>query len=146
MEKPFLSLIGQLNAASVEYVVVGGHAVNAYGVSRTTEDLDVLIRPTPVNAARAVQAMLALGYGPTDFEEDDFLRIPSFLTFGYRGEWVDLMTQIKGVEFDECWDGATVVEYEGVAIRFISLRALRLAKAATARPQDLNDLENLPPA
>ena len=125
--------------------MVGGHAVNAYGFYRTTFALDLLIRPTPANAARTVQARRALGYGPDDFEEDDFLRVPSFLTFGYQGEWVDLMTQIDGVDFAECWDGATVIAYEGVLIRFISLRALRRAKAATGRPKDLDDLENLPP-
>ena len=52
MEASFLNLIGQLNTAGVEYVVVGGHAVNAYGFYRTTFDLDLLIRPTPANAAQ----------------------------------------------------------------------------------------------
>ena len=144
MEKPFLSLIAQLNTAGVEYVVIGGHAVNAYGFMRFTDDLDVLIHPTPANAARAVRAMEALGYTEGEFEEDDFLRIPSFLTFGFQGEWMDLLTQARGVTFEECWDGATVVLYEDVEIRFMSLRALRQAKTATGRPLDLADLDNLP--
>lgn len=146
MEKEFLDLIAQLNAAEVEYVIVGGQAVNAYGVNRMTDDLDVLIRPTPANAARAVRAMVALGYTEGEFEEDDFLRTPSFLGFNHHGGWVDLMTEIRGTTFDECWDQSIILPYGAIPIRFISLRALRQAKAATGRPQDLHDLENLPPA
>ncbi len=46
MEKEFLSLIAQFNILDVEYVV-GRLAVNAHGYSRYTDDLDVLIRPSP---------------------------------------------------------------------------------------------------
>jgi hypothetical protein len=34
----------------VEYVLVGGVAVNIHGIVRTTEDIDFFIRPTEENA------------------------------------------------------------------------------------------------
>ena len=39
------SLLIQLNQNKVEYLVVGGYAVNYYGYSRTTGDIDLWIRP-----------------------------------------------------------------------------------------------------
>jgi hypothetical protein len=55
------------------------------------------------------------------------------------------MTQLMGVTFAECAADALVIEIAGVPVRYINLPALRKAKAATSRPQDLQDLENLPP-
>ncbi len=94
---------------------------------------------------RAVCAMVQLGYTNGEFEEDNFLRVPSFLSFGYGAKWVDSMTRIPGVTFEECSEGATVVTYDGVSNRFINLAALRRNKLVTGQPQDLIDLKNLPP-
>ncbi len=47
MKKNQISLLAALLAAHVEYAVVGGVAVNAYGYQRATNDLDVFIRPIP---------------------------------------------------------------------------------------------------
>ncbi len=33
-------------AADLPFLIIGGHAVNAYGYSRLTKDLDLLIRKT----------------------------------------------------------------------------------------------------
>ena len=33
-------------AHSVEFVLIGGHAVVFYGVRRTTSDIDILVKPT----------------------------------------------------------------------------------------------------
>lgn len=53
--------IGQaLNAQNVDFLVVGGFAVNAYGVSRLTKDLDLLIRD--VDYERALSALHTLSY------------------------------------------------------------------------------------
>jgi hypothetical protein len=41
----------------VEYLVVGGYAVNHYGYPRATGDLDVWVAPSADNAVRCLAAL-----------------------------------------------------------------------------------------
>lgn len=53
-----------LNAAGVEYLVVGGLAVNAHGFVRPTKDIDLVIRLTDSNLSNALPALEGAGYRP----------------------------------------------------------------------------------
>ncbi|MCA2978574.1 MAG: hypothetical protein INH37_09845, partial [Myxococcaceae bacterium] len=53
----FLDLLEALSGAGVEYIVVGAHALAVQAIARATGDLDVLVRPTPENADRVMQAL-----------------------------------------------------------------------------------------
>ncbi len=145
MESEYLNLLRLFHAERVEYVIVGGYAVIAHGFPRTTGDIDILVQPTAENAARVVRALVGYGFINNEFEETDFTTTPNFLSFSKNEVWIDLMTQLLGVTFAECAADALVIEMAGVPVRYINLSALRKAKAATSRPQDLQDLENLPP-
>jgi len=48
----FNEFIGSLNAHGVEFLIVGAYALAFHGAPRFTGDLDLLVRPTPENAAR----------------------------------------------------------------------------------------------
>lgn len=146
MESEYLNLLRLFHAERVDYVVVGGYAVIAHGFPRTTGDLDILVRPTAVNAQRVVRALVSYGFVNHEFEEADFITTPNFLSFSRHDIWIDLMTQLLGVTFEECAIDALVVEMAGVPVHYLNLAALRKTKAATNRPQDAWDLENLPPA
>ena len=51
------SLLGALDDAGVEFVIVGGVAATIHGSSRLTSDLDVLYARAPENLKRLVQAL-----------------------------------------------------------------------------------------
>ncbi|NML65465.1 nucleotidyltransferase family protein [Hymenobacter sp. RP-2-7] len=146
METEYLNLLRLFHAERVEYVVVGGYAVIAHGFPRTTGDIDLLVNPTVENARRVVEALKTYGFTSGEFEEADFTTVPNFLSFSRADLWIDLLTEVQGVSFAECATNALVLEMEAIPVRYINLGALRKAKAATARPQDLLDLENLPPS
>ena len=55
------AIVKALNGADARYFIVGGLAVNAHGFVRLTRDLDVLAL-VPDNAARGLNALLAIGY------------------------------------------------------------------------------------
>jgi len=57
MNQDFRDLLAEFNAHSVEYIVVGAHALAAHGRVRATKDLDVWIRPSSENAQRALIAL-----------------------------------------------------------------------------------------
>jgi len=54
-------LLGALARHGVDYVLIGGVAIQAYGHVRTTQDLDLIAAWTPENAARLAAALRELG-------------------------------------------------------------------------------------
>ena len=52
-----MRVLAAFEAAAVDYVVIGGVAVNFHGIARATEDLDVFIAPEPANVARLRTAL-----------------------------------------------------------------------------------------
>jgi len=53
-----------LNGAGVQYLVVGGLAVNAHGYLRFTKDIDFVVQLLPENIKQAFAALGTLGYRP----------------------------------------------------------------------------------
>ncbi len=62
---------------------------------------------------------------------------------GYPPNRIDILTDLKGVEFRKCYSSKVEVEVEGTKINFIDLENLKKTKKVTGRHQDLADLENL---
>jgi hypothetical protein len=58
----FKELLRLLNWNNVEYLVIGGYAVNYYGFSRATANLDVWIAITVDNATRVARAVSEFGF------------------------------------------------------------------------------------
>ena len=61
--KEFLRL---LNSSNVEYLVIGGYAVNYYGFSRATADLDIWIAIDDANSERVAHALREFGFAQAD--------------------------------------------------------------------------------
>jgi len=58
-------------------------------------------------------------------------------------EFIELLTSLKGLSFDDCYDARMMVRIEDTEIAFIDIENLKRNKAATGRAQDLADLEHL---
>ena len=58
-----LDLFECLNKEKVEYLLVGGVTAIAYGVPRTTIDIDILINPTFENADHLLKVLKKLRMG-----------------------------------------------------------------------------------
>ena len=103
--------------------MVGGYAVIAHGFPRTTGDLDLLINPTRPNAGRVVRAQECFGYTRGEFEEADFTTAPNFLSSSARGVWIDLMTSVLGIKFEEAAADAQELLFADIPVRYIELAA-----------------------
>lgn len=138
-------LLSAFNAEGVEYMVVGGHAVNAYGVPRLTKDLDVFLRSNRSNSERVFRALASFGaplegISPADFcgNQDEIFQI------GVEPNRVDLLQVISGVDFESAWERRVLLEVEeGLHAPFLSLEDLLANKRTTARLQDLADVQHL---
>ncbi len=57
LNQDFREFLQCLNAAGVEYLLIGGHAVAYYGYVRPTTDMDIWIALDRTNAEKAVAAI-----------------------------------------------------------------------------------------
>ncbi len=144
MEDTYLNFIRLLNEQGIEYVVIGGHAVIVHGYVRTTTDLDLLIATSTENADRMLTVMLRFGFGPYDFEWKDFTQKPGGVSFDFRFDKIEILTQTLGITFEESYQNRIVVEFRGVPVNFLNLHDLVANKRAVGRPKDFVDLDNLP--
>ena len=70
MNHDFVEILDGLSGAGAEFLVVGAHALAVSGRPPATGDLDLWIRPTAENAARAWSALVACGAPLEDLELD----------------------------------------------------------------------------
>ena len=66
LNKDFKEFVGLLNSTGVEYLVVGGYALAAFGQPRYTGDIDIWVRSTEANAAALLKALDASASAPRD--------------------------------------------------------------------------------
>jgi predicted nucleotidyltransferase len=148
----FDELLRRLAAAEVRFVLVGGLAVNAWGVVRGTKDLDIVADPDPENLNRL--ARLAAEAGGQVQTRDAFVSssfsIAALLAEGQRVQIdtdlgpLDVVQGLPGVPpYADLQSRAGEVEVAGVTISVCSLDDLRAMKRAAGRTRDLADLEDL---
>lgn len=146
MHDHFLTFIRLLNEENVEYVVIGGYAVAKHGYPRYTGDLDIFVNGSRENAEKLLNVMFNFGFGPYDFDLNDFYGEERFVSIGDEPYKIELLTQTSGVTFADVYQNKEVVMSQNTAINFISYNDLIKNKTAVGRPKDLLDLENLTPS
>jgi hypothetical protein len=127
----------------VRYLVVGGYAVAFHGHPRYTKDIDIWLARDQENAEKIVQALVDFGFALLGLSVDDFLQPELIIQLGYAPNRIDLMTDVSGVIFDDCYPKRTVEKMEDLEIDFIDQESLIKNKRASGRKQDLADLEIL---
>jgi predicted nucleotidyltransferase len=127
-----------LNESEARYVVVGATAMQLWGSSRATRDVDVLIEPTHDNASRVLDALARLPFGvATELTADEILRRAVTMIGDMPN--VDVLTRAWNVQWPEASRSIAVFEVEGVPIPTASLETLIESKR-TGRPQDSADI------
>ena len=154
-------MLRRLAGAGVDYILIGGLAVNAHGVIRSTKDVDICPAPDPANLRRLADLLSALqarqlGVGEQGFAANEMPLDPARAEDLAKGGnfrldtplgVLDIMQWIPGIDADNAHDtlaaDARVATAFGIEIKVCSLNALRTMKRAAGRPQDLQDLADL---
>ena len=141
----FRDFIDALNNNDVDYILVGGYSVILHGYSRTTGDLDLWVNKEKKNYAKLLIAFEEFKMPVFDMTEENFLKNPELnvFTFGRPPSSIDIMTDVKGLNFAETFKDSKIVEVENLKVRLINLHQLLKAKTAAGRHKDLDDIENL---
>jgi predicted nucleotidyltransferase len=143
MREDDLDLLRAFSVHRVRYLLVGAHAVSFYSEPRTTGDLDLFIEPTAENARRVHAALHDFGAPLDDLSEQDLATPGVVYQMGVAPRRIDLINELSGVTFAECWEGHATVTLGGVAVPVISRAALLRNKAASGRSKDREDLDLL---
>jgi predicted nucleotidyltransferase len=141
-----------LAAHSVDFVVVGGIAVQAHGYIRWTKDLDIIVRPAALNLSRLSEAFRDLeaelrGSGTLKLTDPHQLRraplIPVMTTAGPLN--VVNVKHVAGApqSYDALRQAALVIELSGSEVAVAGLSDLIRMKRAAGREHDLADIEAL---
>ncbi len=148
----FDKLLRRLAEADVEFVVVGGLAVNAWGVIRGTKDVDIVVAPDSENLKRIAEVAVACG-GHVQQGEALFGSAISIASALASGEQVAIETDLGRLDVVQGLDGvpsyadlrsrASEAEILGVTVAVCSIPDLKAMKQAAGRTRDLADLEDL---
>ncbi len=151
-EPAFDELLRRLAEAEVDFVVVGGLALNAWGVIRGTKDVDVVVAPEIDNLRRvATVAVEANGF----VQQGEALLGSAFSIAAALADGdqvpidtdlgrLDVVQGLDGVpSFDDLHSRASEAQILGSKVLVCSLEDLKAMKRAAGRTRDLADLEDL---
>ena len=133
-----------LNNHKVQYMIFGGFAVNMYGFTRVTEDLDVWINPEPENLEQLKNAVVSLGF-PDEKHLQNFIYGQSImLRLTDDAFRIDLLTKLNiKKDFARAFETAAVVVVPYGKIYFLGYEDLIEEKLRAKRPKDLIDIKQL---
>jgi hypothetical protein len=145
-----------LNEHDVDYLIIGGVAVQAYGHVRTTQDVDVIVAPDARNLERLAAALEQLrarlkgvdahllGIDPTDATHlRDGANFGLATRAGGLDVWTDV-TELKGARsWEELRERAVTAKVGQQPLRFVHLDDLIRMKLAAGREKDLQDIAAL---
>lgn len=143
LSSDLIDLLAAFAKADVEYLIIGGQALALHGLPRFTKDVDIWLRDSAANIARAVDALREFG---APMSTIDGLLQATGLDVAWMGmppSRFDLMKNVPGGDFQNAWAGRDVVDVAGIHVNVVSREELVRLKRTSGRPQDLVDADKL---
>ena len=157
MELDFQTIFKELNGLGIDYLVVGGLAVNFHGVPRMTYDIDLMILLEPENVLKLVTKLTQWGYKPKipidprdladETKRNSWILDKGMKALNFYSETlpigeIDILIDTP-VPYEELKGRAIKVELQDEKIPTVSIHDLIELKLRAGRKQDLADVEHL---
>ncbi len=137
----FLQLLSDYK---VEYLIIGGAAVNVHGYTRATGDLDIWYNPTPENFKKLLNSIEAFGFDVSPVKKNSDLLTKGFIRIPLESFFVELLSVIDGeLKFEESYARAYSFDLEGIQVPVIGYDDLLQNKIMSRRAKDLEDIAQL---
>jgi hypothetical protein len=154
----YFEILKELFNQKVDYLIVGGLAVNLYGVPRVTQDIDIIISFDKENIFKLNKVLSGLGYVPRlpgiDPKElaDPVVRenwianknLKAFSFYHRKDSYkaVDIVL-VHPLDFPKAFQNKTIKKAQGISINLVGIDDLITMKSFSGRQQDLSDIELL---
>jgi predicted nucleotidyltransferase len=153
----YRTLFKDMNEAGVDYMLVGGVAVNFYGIPRMTYDLDLMIALNPRNILKLLSRLGEWGYKPRvpvdsreladEKKREIWIRERPMKDFSFYHEKeaigeIDVLIDLP-MPYEDLRDRARVFDIEGIQVPVVSVQDLIDLKLRAGWQQDLSDAEHL---
>ncbi len=150
----YFDILKALHENGIDYLLVGGLAVNLYGAPRVTQDLDVVLAMRKDNILKFNRALAGLGYvprlpvNPDDLADEAvrelWVREKNMKAFSYYNSKnnyrvIDVVL-FYNTDYETLKHGATVKKAAGVDIHLVGIDDLIAMKRFSGRAQDLSDV------
>ena len=157
MELDFQTIFKELNGLGIDYLVVGGLAVNFHGVPRMTYDIDLMVLLEPENILKLVNRLTRWGYRPKipvdprefadEMKRNSWVHEKGMKAFNFYSETlpigeIDIVID-SPIPYEELKSRAIKVELQDEKIPTVSIHDLIELKLRAGRKQDLADVEHL---
>ena len=157
MDLDYKTIFRQLNESGVDYLVVGGLAVNFHGIPRMTYDIDLMILVESSNILKTVNTITGWGYKPKisvnpreladQKKREGWVKEKGMKAFNFYSETlpigeIDIVID-SPIPYRDLKSRAIEIQIQEIAIPTVSLRDLISLKMTAGRKQDLSDVEYL---
>lgn len=153
----YKKIFKELENSTINYLIVGGVAVNLYGYARFTGDIDILLALTPANLIKMDKLMHKLDYVeriPVNIKElgekaklDEFIkkkRLKAYTYISNSQPQLDIDIIVKeSSNFKDYDKEKTIIKVWEMELPVVSIDDLIKMKKAAKRDKDMLDLEAL---
>ena len=143
METSYESLLANLARNRVDFILVGGLAVDLSGFSRSTRDVDILVEDSEENIERLLAALAQFGQGSaTELTVADFTREEGSIRV-LEDFPLDIFTVMNERLYSDLLEHSRTHMIGELEIRYLGPSGLILLKQGSLRPKDQLDVEML---
>ena len=157
MELDFQTIFRELNSLDIDYLVVGGLAVNFHGIPRMTYDIDLMVLLDPKNVLKLVTKLTQWGYKPKipvdprdladEMKRNSWIFEKGMKALNFYSETlpiaeIDIVID-SPIPYEELKNRAIKVDLPDEKIPAVSIHDLIELKLRAGRKQDLADVEHL---
>ncbi|MBN1115194.1 MAG: hypothetical protein JXA66_07630 [Oligoflexia bacterium] len=153
----YTEIFEKLYKEKIEYLLVGGLAVNLHGVPRSTQDIDLIVSVKKDNIVKLTTLLNKLDYvpklpvDPVGLADSDILsdwinnkNLKAFSFFHKKNNYkvIDVVLA-HPLDFEKAFDNKKEILMGKIKVYLASIDDLITMKKFAARPRDLSDVEML---
>lgn len=133
-----------MNENEVEYLIIGGVAVNIHGYSRATGDLDIWYNPVKENFEKLLKTISDFGFDTSGLEKLSNYETKGFIRIPLSQFYLELIATIDGkMKFEEVYKRAYSFTVNSTIVKVIGYDELIQNKIMSRRAKDLEDIAQL---
>lgn len=144
MFSKFLKLMSEFEICKVDYVLIGGMAINLHGFARNTEDIDLFVNPVEKNINNLRAAMMNV-FGDDEIKEitTDELNKYAVIRYGDHDDfYIGIIAKIgERFHFHDLSYEEKIIE--GIKVKVADVKTLFQLKENTYREIDQLDIKFL---